>query len=62
LRESLHPPTGTRHECRQRQRQKSGLITYSRGRLAIINRKGLEASACECYEIVRQETERLLKA
>ncbi len=42
--------------------QKAGLITYSRGRLAIINRKGLEASACECYDIVRQETERLLKA
>ncbi len=42
--------------------QKAGLITYSRGRLAIINRKGLEASACECYDIVRQETERLLRA
>ena len=42
--------------------QKAGLITYSRGRLVVLDRKGLEAGACECYEIVRQETERLLAA
>lgn len=40
--------------------QKAGLITYLRGRLVVLDRKGLEAGACECYEIVRQETERLL--
>jgi len=42
--------------------QKAGLITYSRGRLGILDRKGLEAGACECYEIVRRETESLLTA
>jgi CRP-like cAMP-binding protein len=40
--------------------QKAGLITYSRGKLTIVDRAGLEAGACECYEIVRQETTRLL--
>jgi CRP-like cAMP-binding protein len=29
--------------------QRSGLIRYSRGRLTIIDRAGLEARACECY-------------
>jgi CRP-like cAMP-binding protein len=29
--------------------QKAGLITYHRGRVAILNRKKLEAAACECY-------------
>lgn len=42
--------------------QKAGLITYARGRLVVLDRPGLEAGACECYEIVRQETERLLAA
>lgn len=32
--------------------QKSGLIQYSRGRLTLIDRPGLEAAACECYMIV----------
>lgn len=43
-------------------RRKAGFIDYSRGRLAILDRKGLEEGACECYEIVRRETKRLLKA
>jgi CRP-like cAMP-binding protein len=30
--------------------QKNGLITYSRGRLTIENRQGLEAASCECYQ------------
>lgn len=33
--------------------QKAGLIRYSRGKIEIIDRDGLEASACECYEVVR---------
>jgi CRP-like cAMP-binding protein len=34
--------------------QKAGLINYSRGRIHIINRRGLEGVTCECYEIVRR--------
>ena len=29
--------------------QKAGLITYRRGRIAIVDRVGLEAASCECY-------------
>lgn len=35
--------------------QKAGFISYSRGRMTILDRAGLEASACECYAIVRKE-------
>ncbi len=41
--------------------QDAGLITYSRGRLKIVDRAGLEAAACSCYSIVREEYDRLLK-
>jgi CRP-like cAMP-binding protein len=40
--------------------QKAGLISYHRGRIAVLNRKGLEAAACECYEVVAKELLRLL--
>ena len=30
--------------------QKAGLITYHRGRLTIVDGKGLEAASCECYK------------
>ena len=33
--------------------KKAGLISYSRGNIHVINRKGLEKSACECYEVNR---------
>ncbi len=29
--------------------QKTGLITYRRGRVAVLDRLGLEAASCECY-------------
>lgn len=34
--------------------QKSGLIEYSRGKIKIINRIGLEECACECYSAIRE--------
>ncbi|MEJ2013756.1 MAG: Crp/Fnr family transcriptional regulator [Anaerolineales bacterium] len=40
--------------------QKAGLIHYSRGRIKVLDRPGLEARVCECYEVVRQEFDRLL--
>jgi CRP-like cAMP-binding protein len=40
--------------------QKAGLISYSRGRVTILDREGLENAACECYRIIRSEYERLL--
>jgi CRP-like cAMP-binding protein len=40
--------------------QSAGLIHYSRGRITVVNRPGLEARVCECYDVVRREFERLL--
>ena len=40
--------------------QDAGLIHYSRGHIRILNRGGLEAAACECYQTVRRELDRLL--
>jgi CRP-like cAMP-binding protein len=40
--------------------QKAGLIRYSRGRITVLDRPGLEARVCECYQVVRKEFERLL--
>ncbi len=34
-----------------------GLVSYSRGRMHLNDRVGLEAAACECYRIVRQQFE-----
>lgn len=40
--------------------QRRRLIRYRRGVVAIVDRPGLEAAACECYGIVREEFNRLL--
>jgi CRP-like cAMP-binding protein len=39
--------------------QKAGLIDYSRGRIRIVNRRGLEGAACECYDVVRRVMKRV---
>jgi CRP-like cAMP-binding protein len=40
--------------------QSAGLIHYSRGRITVLDRPGLEARVCECYDVVRREFLRLL--
>lgn len=40
--------------------EREGLITYSRGMIIVLDRPGLEKRACECYGVVKRETERLL--
>jgi CRP-like cAMP-binding protein len=40
--------------------QGRGLIRYARGRVAVLDRAGLEAAACECYRTLRDEYDRLL--
>jgi hypothetical protein len=34
--------------------QKKGIIEYVRGAVKIVNRRKLEKSACECYEVIQQ--------
>ena len=33
--------------------QRAGLIRYSRGRIKVMDRPGLERDACECYAVVK---------
>jgi CRP-like cAMP-binding protein len=40
--------------------QKAGLIQYSRGRILVLDRPGLERRSCECYAVVKKEYDRLL--
>ena len=40
--------------------QKAQLIAYVRGRITVLDRKGLERRTCECYEVVKREYDRLL--
>ncbi len=39
--------------------QSTGLIRYSRGSIEIMNRRALEAAACECYGLIRDQGNRL---
>jgi CRP-like cAMP-binding protein len=40
--------------------QKEGVIHYSRGQITVVDRPKLEALSCECYAVVKKETDRLL--
>lgn len=41
--------------------QKAGLIRYSRGHIAVLDRRGLEARVCECYQVIKMELDRILR-
>jgi CRP-like cAMP-binding protein len=40
--------------------QETGMISYVRGHIRILDRQGLEATVCECYGVVKDEYYRLL--
>jgi CRP-like cAMP-binding protein len=40
--------------------QRAGIISYSRGRITVLDRDRLERNVCECYAVVKKEFERLL--
>jgi hypothetical protein len=40
--------------------QAAGLIHYSRGKITVLDRAKLEARVCECYAVVKRESDRLL--
>jgi len=40
--------------------QEAGLVEYRRGKITVLDRPRLEARACECYEVVKKEFDRLL--
>ena len=40
--------------------QKAGLIDYYRGHITVPDRPGLKARVCECYQVVKTKSDRLL--
>jgi len=42
--------------------QLAGLIRYHRGQIEIVDRQGLEAKACECYEAIRRQIDQVTPA
>lgn len=40
--------------------QKLGVIDYRRGHITVLDREKLESLSCECYAVVKKETDRLL--
>ncbi|MDT8997760.1 Crp/Fnr family transcriptional regulator [Paucibacter sp. APW11] len=40
--------------------QRSGLISYARGHISVLDRPGIERRSCECYGVVKKEYDRLL--
>jgi CRP-like cAMP-binding protein len=43
-----------------RKLQEDGVIRYTRGLIEVLNRRALEAQVCECYQVVKRESDRLL--
>jgi CRP-like cAMP-binding protein len=41
--------------------QRAGMIHYRSGHVTVLDRKGLEATACECYAVVRASVDRFLE-
>lgn len=41
--------------------QRAGAISYTRGEIEVLDRALVESLSCECYRVVRNETDRLLK-
>jgi hypothetical protein len=39
--------------------QKLGVIRYSRGKITVLDRPKLETLSCECYGVVKRESDRL---
>lgn len=39
---------------------RAGMISYQRGHISILNREDLEATSCECYQVIQNEFARLL--
>lgn len=61
--ETLSCMLGVRREgvtCTALKLQRAGLIDYTRGRVAVIDRRALEALSCECYGVVKNEYDRFL--
>jgi len=42
--------------------QRAGLISYSRGKITILDERGLEARSCECYRIVSEQISHFMAA
>lgn len=42
--------------------QQAGVIRYTRGRITVLDRPGLEKRSCECYSVIKKEYDRLLPA
>ena len=45
---------------RGRQAAEVGIIRFARGRISVLDRPQLEQMCCECYSVVRKESDRLL--
>lgn len=41
--------------------QQAGVIRYRRGHIDVLDRAGLERRCCECYDVVRRESDRLMR-